>query len=316
VVRGAREKLLAERRNERAVWLERTDPAIWEAPRQSAAALLGRSAERQPERVSMQVDVGFWDERARKCEHTGWADATIYAYDQLARLQAIERIIASAGLNHGTALDFGTGSGDFASLLGRTFTNVVACDISSAVVEVARRKHGHHRGVKFLRAGSPSDLGLADGSLDLVLSITVLGHIMNDDDLRETVRGFRRLLRESGVLIALEYTPAVEMEATRYQRFLTFDGWLSRLSACGFVLRKHYGFYHPKERLCPSYDAYRSQGMVRLLGRLQRYLRNRSWITRLCTERAEAVLARSKDFFWEGREDDAIRIMLFDPGTG
>jgi SAM-dependent methyltransferase len=258
----------------------------------------------------MQVNHEFWDERAREFGHTGWANGIVYAYDQAARLRAIQKILESAPVERGNALDFGTGSGDFADLLARTFKTVVACDISREVLEVARGRYGALRNVEFRCSETLADLGLPDHSLDLIVSITVLGHLTNDADLMETLAFMRSKMRESGLLIALEYTPNRQIPNAPYQRFLRFDQWLDRFADGGFILRKHYGFHHPTESPCRGYVAYRRDPLVRALSVCQHFLGNARWIMRFCTKRAKRILAKSDDYYWEGREDDVLRIML------
>jgi len=91
----------------------------------------------------------FWNNRIRKYGHTGWADSLIYAYDQQARLIAIGEILNSLTCNKSVALDFGTGSGDFANLLSKQFDKVIAFDISDVVVEIAKRKYGKAENIQF-----------------------------------------------------------------------------------------------------------------------------------------------------------------------
>jgi hypothetical protein len=126
----------------------------------------------------------------------------------------------------------------------------------------------------------------------------------------EILRFLRGTIRESGLLIALEYTPNRRIQDTSYQRFLSFSQWLERFAQAGFVLRKHYGFHHPTESPCHGYVAYRRDPVVRALGVCQRYLGNAQWITQRCTKRAEPILSKSDDYYWEGRADDVVRIML------
>ena len=84
----------------------------------------------------------FWNDRVKKYGHTGWADNFIYAYDQQARLLAVEKIVNSLTCEKTLALDFGTGSGDFANLLSKYFDKVIAFDISDTVIEIAKYENG------------------------------------------------------------------------------------------------------------------------------------------------------------------------------
>lgn len=41
----------------------------------------------------------FWNARVEKYSHTGWSNSFIYAYDQQARLTAVEKILNSLSFN-------------------------------------------------------------------------------------------------------------------------------------------------------------------------------------------------------------------------
>ena len=257
----------------------------------------------------------FWNDRSKRFKHTGWADGTIYSFDQPARLLAIEHIINQVMSSHNTALDFGTGSGDFAALLSNTFDSVIACDISNKVIEIARQCHSAKENIEFICTGDERNLSIEPHTLDLILSITVLGHILEDHDLKETLRQFHQIIRPSGRLIAMEYTPLHEMTASSYQRFRTYDEWKIAFEESGFEFERCFGFYHPSEVPCPSYRSYRGHPLVKILSKAPHFIKNQRWMRRFCQRRAERILATADDIWWEASELDVLRIMVLRPAN-
>jgi ubiquinone/menaquinone biosynthesis C-methylase UbiE len=254
-------------------------------------------------------DPKYWDDRARRFGHTGWAAPLVYAFDQTARMAAIERIIASAAVKRGLAVDFGAGTGDFANLLAKYFERVVAFDISPAVAARARRKYGRVANVEFFHGETVSELAVADNSVDLFLSVTVLGHIVDDRESRETLKFFRRKISESGLLITLEATPAGGRQDAAYQRFLTREKWRMLFAESGFALRQQYGFYNPDESGCKSYDRYLNDFRVRLFRKFNFGKLSHA----VFRYRASKILASGNDCLWDPGPEDPMSLMIFTP---
>lgn len=255
------------------------------------------------------ADAKYWDDRARRFGHTGWADPVVYAFDQAARLAAVERIVASATVRRGLALDFGAGSGDFARLLAKHFTKVLAFDISPVVTARAQRNYGGIRNIEFSHGESVKNLSLNDGSLDLILCVTVLGHILDDGECRDTLSFFRRKLDAKGILVALEATPAVERDGGGYQRFRTREKLRQLFGEAGFTLKKQYGFYNPDEEASRSYSRYASDFRVRLLRKLSFGKLSHA----VFRNRAGKILAGGNDCLRDSTADDAMSLMIFAP---
>ena len=255
----------------------------------------------------------FWNNRTRRFNHTGWADGTIYDFDQPARLLAIKHIIDQELSTKDAVLDFGTGSGDFAELLSNTFGRVIASDLSNKVIEVARQCHGMTENIEFICTDDVNTLPIEPHTLDLVLSITVLGHILEDEALKGTLRYFHQIIRSSGRLIVMEYTPRQEITPDAYQRFRSYDDWQVTFQESGFELERCFGFYHPSETPCSSYLRYRRHLLLKILAKTPYFVKSRRQVRRFCQRRAKRILTGADDMWWEARDEDVLRIMVLRP---
>lgn len=209
------------------------------------------------------VDGDYWAARVRRYGHTGWSDCATYWYDQYLRLQAIEQTVLGTGLRgRRSALDFGCGVGDFCRLLARHFRSVAGYDVSADVLEIARQQNpGAH-----IIYSTQLDAALA-GSHDLILSVTVLQHIVNDAELGLLLARMAQALAAGGRVVVME-TLAETPSHAGYLCRRTLAQLKGLFEAAGLVLVSTRGFYHPTECPTPGYRRYRSRWSVRVLGRL------------------------------------------------
>ena len=252
-------------------------------------------------------DAGYWDARATLHGHTGWSDWVIYRFDQFARLAAIRTVLdALAPAYSGRAVDYGTGSGDFARMLSRRYEQVFAVDISRKVLEIARKRHARRANITFLHADAERELPTE--AVDFVLTVTVLNHIMDDASLRETMERLAGALAPGGRFVALEGcdqggTP----RRSTYQRNHTHGEWKAMFECCGLVLEDSFGFYHPMADRCRTFDRYSRSFAVRLLRRM-----GPSRVTaRALGAVAMLHLLGRRDYFWRAKPTDALRLMIF-----
>ncbi len=171
----------------------------------------------------------FWQDRYARLGHTGWSDGAVYAYDQLERLALIERTITS-GRNPGKiALDFGCGSGDISLLLIRRGFEVYGFD---PYVRPDIQEDG------FTYLSLLEDLEALTRPFDLIISVTVLDHILDTTEFVETLRLLRRKVADHGRLVVIEY--AVDGTAPRnpnfYQAFRRLEKWHSHLYFAGWKI--------------------------------------------------------------------------------
>ena len=205
----------------------------------------------------------YWTERVRRYGHTGWSDAATYWYDQRLRLKAIEAtVLAPLPAMQPSALDFGCGVGDFSALLSRRFRAVIGYDVSADVLERARELNP----VPNVNYTSQLDAALGRPH-DLILSITVLQHVVRDEDLQTLLARFAQQLAPGGCLAVMKTSGATESHSG-YLRRRTLARLLELCADAGLVPTAQHDFYHPSECPTPTYRRYRIRWSVRLLGRL------------------------------------------------
>jgi SAM-dependent methyltransferase len=206
-------------------------------------------------------DSAFWSTRARRHGHTGWADAAIYAYDQPLRLAAVQAWLPTSPYQASAALDYGCGSGDFCGLLATRYTQVLGYDTSAAVLDVARR---HQPGLPFT-----DDLQTAlQGRYDIVLSITVMQHVADDQDLAQLLVQLATTLKPRGRLLMLEtFASSAQAVSGAYLKRRVREEFLAACRSAGLVLCHERGFYHPSECPTAAFTTYHQHPVVRVLAR-------------------------------------------------
>lgn len=207
---------------------------------------------------------GYWNARVIRHGHPGWVDAAVHAYDQRLRRKALFEFLARSELRRGCALDYGCGTGFFSRALAETFDEVVATDLSSAALTVARRNAPPNVRLMSLDA---FDSAAFDRRFDAIVSITVLQHIMDDAALTQLIRRFRGDLASEGLCFVLE---SFVRSSQAYIRSWSEAEMTSLFSNAGFVLTDRHAFPHPQIAPTATYQAYRHSTRVRVLSRLAR----------------------------------------------
>lgn len=125
-------------------------------------------------------------------------DAFTAHYEYETWMRDIEALARAAGLRGRRLLDVGCGTGkSFMPMLDRGY-EVVACDLSPAMVERARRKAGGRAEVV---VADMRDLPWRD-RFDLVTCVDdAMNYLLSTDDLIAALRSFYRSLRPGGVSV-------------------------------------------------------------------------------------------------------------------
>jgi len=112
--------------------------------------------------------------------------------------QALLPELEKHGLKHGRALDVGCGTGRAFAPLVRRGWQVRGCDLSSSMLEWARKEGG---GAVDLDVADMRDLPVY-GEFELVLSLNdTINYLLGDDELRRTLAGMRANLAEGGLIL-------------------------------------------------------------------------------------------------------------------
>jgi len=112
--------------------------------------------------------------------------------------QWIEGVLA--GKTGGSAIDLGCGTGRVAHIVAAHYDSVLAIDLSSEMIEVARRKNPHPR-IVFEQA----DLTEVTGHYDLVISLMTVHHL---PDVEAGLRHIAQLVKPGGMAILVDNATA------------------------------------------------------------------------------------------------------------
>lgn len=204
----------------------------------------------------------YWNNRAKKFGHTGWTDFATYFYDQNLRLNTIKKILVTSGLKCNTGLDYGCGTGEFCKMIIEFCDKVIATDISEDVLKMARSKNADNA-IEYLLF----DDSVFKYQYDLILTVTVLQHIIDNNDLAEIINNFKLSLRENGTIIVFESFS----EQTSTSDFLNLRNAqeLQKIfTDSGFVLKTYFNYYHPLTSPTVLFNKYRTNKFVILLNML------------------------------------------------
>jgi SAM-dependent methyltransferase len=201
----------------------------------------------------------FWRARHQRSGHTGWNDPVIYAYDQLERLAFVQAELDRLACTAGHALDFGCGSGDFSKALLARGLRVSGYDpYVRPAIESPRFEH----------LDSLDALAAGAGGWDLILSVTVLDHVLDLAELRAILGVLRAGIRAGGRLLLIEYSlDESEAHASDYQAFRTEKEWHELLCGAGWKVERVQPLPHPERAPSQGYRAYQRRWPVRLVQR-------------------------------------------------
>ena len=179
----------------------------------------------------------FWDKRYEVHGHTGWSDSFLYQYDQRARLNVIEDKISDLKFN--SFLDLGCGSGDFTQLClnKKNYTSGLGVDISQKAINALKDKFNSSGRVDFKRIDLTED-ALPSQEFDLVICITVLQHLGDDQKIIAAIRNIKSSMKPDGHLLVLENIyGTVNAHNNSYIRTnISSEKWKSLLKAGGIEI--------------------------------------------------------------------------------
>jgi SAM-dependent methyltransferase len=221
-------------------------------------------AARQAGNPKMIDNADVWRSMLQRQGHTGWNNPAIYAYDQLERLRLVAntvRELRATPAPH-AAIDFGCGSGDFSKVLLELGFSVHAYDPVT---------HPEIDDPRYRFSDSLEALLQASSHVGLILSVTVLDHILDNDRLGQTLAALRGTLHPGGHLVLLEYALDAPFQgrpglrANGHQAFRSSTRWQEALWGAGFRVQHCAPAPHPVHSPSPGYERYARRLDVRAL---------------------------------------------------
>ena len=151
----------------------------------------------------------YWDRACQAKGHTGYGDPLLHTYDQPVRLSTVEKILNQFypnGLKNFHALDVGCGSGDYIALLRSRGARVHGVDISQEVIDRTASRFTQDSEVS-LESGAILEVVLQPSSFDIITCVTVLQHIVDEEEFEDSINMLGSALRPGGHMIILELAP-------------------------------------------------------------------------------------------------------------
>ncbi len=201
----------------------------------------------EPQTFPASAAVHYWEERARRFAAEGAGLAAVCSFgmplfynraiDLCQRLALQRWLHVRPGIR---ALDVGCGVGRWSRLLAARGASVTGIDLSPTMIAEARRRASarHLRGQCRFMVQDLAALQAGD-KFDLVLSVTVLQHILDAAALRAALQRMVEHLDDDGVLILLEAAPqhAVGKCDSPVFRARPRSSYLRLFAECGLEVR-------------------------------------------------------------------------------
>ena len=227
----------------------------------------------------MSFSINYWTTRYKAFGHTGWKSPLIYAYDQLERLAIISEKISASNVPIYNALDFGCGTGDFTKLLLKNGAKVWSYDPNV-------KPDIHHENMVYIE--SHSSLMSLKEQMDLILSVTVLDHILDDEEFLQELINLRQIISNLGQLWMLEYALDETTKTNNaYQAFRKVDVWEKQLSKSGWEILSIEPVPHPGNAPSLGFQHYRRRIPVTLIGKFTKFRIFQTWSLSILNRYAE-----------------------------
>ena len=254
----------------------------------------------------MEENKNFWVQRVERYGHTGWADAAIYAFDQPIRLNLVRMLVEKylmKAKDSSALLDFGCGTGEFSNQIKDLFGKSVLYDPCKEVLDMARI-HAIKNATFLSEKKSLCELNL---QYNVILSITVLQHIMDDMELKETLAMLVDSLAEDGVFIIME--SFMENLNSDYERAWNFEQFDHYMTEAGLVLQEAYDFYHPTEDDIPGFKSYYQRDDVKELKKM--CSKDRPEVFEKMKEIARKYNSDTEEFISSFSKKDGSKFMVY-----
>lgn len=159
----------------------------------------------------------YWEERARRFggADKGYKAICSYGMPGLynAYIDKIQKKALKSVLDvkrEETVLDLGCGIGRWSLEMAKRGAKVTAADLSNEMIKTASaRALSQGIPIQFI-VSSIADLKVEPGTFDKALAVTVLQHILSDDELKKSIEVISRALKPGGFFILMEAAPEKE----------------------------------------------------------------------------------------------------------
>jgi len=200
-----------------------------------------------------------WNRLAKNNKTTGYSDYSISFFDQIMRLKVVEKIIEqyfTSDTSDSTALDFGCGVGDFTSCFSHRFKYFVSYDISDEALIIAKEKCKNLSNVLLTNS-----LDEINSLFDVVFSVTVMQHILDDEELLRTLSYISSKCKKGAIFIALESVESNKFNIIqpKWLKARRSEEWAGYFEKAGFEILSIKSFYNPFVIPTPSYVKYRKK---------------------------------------------------------
>ena len=200
------------------------------------------SASPPPEGSAATALARYWERVARAHAATDPLGAVCYPaapswlnrFFARSQLRAVESMLRDVDLSGVRCLDVGCGSGRWSRWLMARGARVTGIDPTAEMLDVARASSP---GLD-LRRMSATAIGLPNESFDLVLAVTVIQHLLPEEQ-EVAVREMCRVLRPGGRLFVLDLIDLRDTGAVVYPR--PPAGWIALYARHGFSLERFRG---------------------------------------------------------------------------
>jgi len=210
------------------------------------------------------MNKNFWIERVEKYGHTGWSDQLTYLYDQKQRVKLVKDLtkkIFKDGIEN--CLDYGCGSGEIANVLSKQVKNrCIGVDIAEEIISIAQKKF-HQSNIEFNTLDNEKYKTI---KYDLIVSITVLQHILDEAELIKVLQLFYQLINDNGIIIIVD---SYNLNNTsEYMKLRDYQQFIDTLYEQGFEVIEKYNLQHPSIYPTKLYTTYRKNLLIRVLNKL------------------------------------------------
>ena len=134
---------------------------------------------------------------------------------------------------NGLVLDFGCGSGLTSECLESNGLNVVGMDVSMVLLRKAHNRRSSSKLNVLQYDGTMMPFG--NDTFDFIVTYVVLNHLTNQEKLTSVLNELNRIVKRSGVVIAIEQTRrSMKMSSDGSKKQLTINEFKQYFDECNF----------------------------------------------------------------------------------